>query len=116
MSAKVDWSYLRPGCKTCAKTQDFFTKAGIKIVQEVNAKKTVLQQKEALELARKVDHLYVAKGKSMVHVDLRKEHPDEAALKKLLLGPTGKLRAPTLRFGKMLVLGFNRDMYEQLLG
>ena len=32
-----------------------------------------------------------------------------------LLGRTGKLRAPTLRAGDTLLVGFNADMYEQTL-
>ena len=52
----------------------------------------------------------------MVHIDLKKERPDEEALAKILLGPTGNLRAPTLRLGKTLIVGFDREMYERLLG
>ncbi len=37
-------------------------------------------------------------------------------LKKVMLGPTGNLRAPTLRKGKTLVIGFNEDMYQEIFG
>ena len=37
-------------------------------------------------------------------------------LLKLVLGPTGNLRAPTLRVGKKLVVGFNEEMYEAVFG
>ena len=63
-----------------------------------------------------VDELYVTKGKRFVHVDLGKEKPDSAALLGLLLGPTGNLRAPTLRKGRTLLVGFDEAMYKQLLG
>ena len=33
-----------------------------------------------------------------------------------LLGPTGNLRAPTLRKGKTLVVGFNEEAYRRVLG
>jgi hypothetical protein len=33
-----------------------------------------------------------------------------------LLGPTGNLRAPTLRKGKTLLVGFNEEIYESVLG
>ena len=52
----------------------------------------------------------------MTHVDLRKEEVDDESLKKLMLGPTGNLRAPTLRKGKTLIVGFNEEMYEKLFG
>jgi len=58
----------------------------------------------------------VAKGKRVLHVDLRKARPPEAELLELLLGPTGNLRAPTLRKGRTLIVGFDEKTYEQVLG
>jgi arsenate reductase-like glutaredoxin family protein len=52
----------------------------------------------------------------VVHVDLRKEKPDMETLKKIILGPTGNLRAPTLRKGKTLIIGFNQEMYDSVFG
>jgi hypothetical protein len=49
-------------------------------------------------------------------VDLRKGRPDRAALLALLLGPTGNLRAPTLRMGRTLLVGFDESTYRQVLG
>jgi hypothetical protein len=63
-----------------------------------------------------VDQLYAAKGKRVVHVDLRKGKPDRAVLLGLLLGPTGNLRAPTLRKGRTLLVGFDEATYKQVLG
>lgn len=69
---------------------------------------------EAVALARSAKELYVAKGKKVVHLTLAKDKPDDDELAKLLLGPSGNLRAPTLRKGKTLVVGFNTEMYEEL--
>jgi arsenate reductase-like glutaredoxin family protein len=33
-----------------------------------------------------------------------------------MLGPTGNLRAPTLRRGKTVLVGFNEEVFEQILG
>jgi hypothetical protein len=33
-----------------------------------------------------------------------------------VLGPTGNLRAPALRTGKTLLVGFNEEAYRQILG
>ena len=60
--------------------------------------------------------MYAAKGKKVVHIDLKKEKPDDEILTKMVLGPTGNLRAPTLRKGKTLIVGFNAEMYDELLG
>jgi arsenate reductase-like glutaredoxin family protein len=81
----------------------------------VDARKTTLKEKEAMALVREVDEIYASKGKQVVHLDLKKKKPDAATLKGLLLGPTGKLRAPTLRKGRTLIVGFDDAIYLKLL-
>jgi len=80
----------------------------------LNAKKSTLGRAEALALLAQADHLYAAKGKNVVHVDLRKQKPEDAIA--LMLGPTGNLRAPTLRKGRTLIVGFDEATYRELLG
>ena len=63
-----------------------------------------------------MDELYVAKGKKIVHLDLKRDKPPRAELLGLLLGPTGNLRAPTLRKGRKLIVGFDDATYKRLLG
>ena len=60
--------------------------------------------------------LKVAKGKKLVELDLKKDQPTEEEILKLILGPTGNLRAPTLVVGKSLVVGFNDQMYSDVFG
>ena len=66
-------------------------------------------------LLKGVNTLIVAKGKSVVELDLKHETPDNATLLALLLGPTGNLRAPTARVGKTLLVGFNESAYALLV-
>lgn len=73
-------------------------------------------QKKALELARNVDHIYAGKGKLLTHLDLTATKPSKAQLLAVLLGPTGNLRAPTMRVGRVLLVGFNEEAYEDVLG
>ena len=68
----------------------------------------------ALALLEGVDHLVAAKGTRVVRVDLRTERPARAELLALLLGPSGRLRAPTLRLGRTLVVGFDAGAYATL--
>jgi hypothetical protein len=82
----------------------------------VDAKKQTIKGAQALGVLAGVDEVYVAKGKRVVHVDLRKGKPDSAALLELLLGPTGNLRAPTLRKGRTLLVGFDGPTYAKVLG
>jgi arsenate reductase-like glutaredoxin family protein len=81
----------------------------------VDARKTTLKEKDALELVRDLDEIYASKGKQVVHLDLKKEKPDKATLLALLLGPTGNLRAPTLRKGRTLLVGFDEASYAKVL-
>lgn len=82
----------------------------------MNARKTTLQRDDALALVKKVNQLYVAKGKKVVHFDLKKDRPSDDELAKVLLGPTGNLRAPAVRKGKTLVVGFNEETYSKVFG
>ena len=84
--------------------------------EEVNAKKTTLKRDDALALVKKVSKIYVAKGKKVVYFDLKKEKPSDDELAKVLLGPTGNLRAPALRRGKTLVVGFDEETYKKVFG
>lgn len=59
--------------------------------------------------------MIVAKGKNVVRFDMKKDAPDDETLLTHLLGPTGNLRAPTLRVGKALLVGFNEDVYGDAL-
>ena len=51
----------------------------------------------------------------MLQVNLKKDRPDDETLTKLVLGPTGNLRAPTLRAGKTLLVGFHEETYQEVL-
>ena len=83
--------------------------------EQADAKKATIKGAAALGVLDGVDELYVAKGKKVEHVDLRKAKLDRATLLGFLLGPTGNLRAPTLRKGKTLIVGFDEGTYEKLL-
>ena len=82
---------------------------------EVNAKKATIKKDAALALLADVDEVYATRGKQVVHLDLQKDRPDTATLTSLLIGPTGNLRAPTLRRGRTLVVGFDEATYERVI-
>ena len=81
---------------------------------QVDARKIRLKEKEALAMLADVDKIYSAKGKQVAHIDLRKGKLGNEALLPLLLGPKGNLRAPTLRVGRALLVGFDQATYEKL--
>ncbi len=101
---------------SCKRAQEFLAEAGYQIKEEIDARKTKFGAEKAVELAEQASQVYVCKGKRVNHFSMKKDSPDEATLTKLMLGPTGNLRAPTLRKGKTLVVGFNAETYQALFG
>lgn len=99
---------------TCGRTQEFLAEKKVETSELVDAKKTKLTLKDGLALLDGVDELYAAKGKKVERVDLRQGRPDKATLEKLMLGPTGNLRAPTFKVGRTLVIGFDEGTYRKL--
>ena len=73
------------------------------------------QQAKALSLLGAASDLWAARGKKVVKVNLKKDGLSDEELLKLVLGPTGNLRAPTLCVGKKVLVGFNEEMYEAVL-
>jgi hypothetical protein len=72
-----------------------------------------LGEKDAAEIARAASRLIVAKGKKVSEFK-----PGGKAGKEVvaaMLGPTGNLRAPTLRSGKTVLVGFNEEIYTEIL-
>lgn len=116
MAKKVDWSYHRNGCNTCLKTAAYLEEHKVSIETQVNAKKTILADEDAIKLLGEVDELYATKGTKVVHVNLKKERPDDETLLSLVIGPSGKLRAPTLKKGRTLIVGFDQATYEHVFG
>ena len=75
-----------------------------------------MTKREALSLARKADEIWASKGSKLVHIDLRESDPSDEEILAVVLGPSGNLRAPTLRVGKTLLVGFQESIYEKVLG
>ena len=57
----------------------------------------------------------MAKGKKVSDFDLAKEPLTASELAAVVLGPTGNLRAPTLRRGKTWIVGFSDELYASQL-
>lgn len=113
---KVDWMYHRPGCKTCAKTQAFFEENDVRVSSQVTTKEKTLKAEDALKLASQVDKLYATRGTKLHRLDLKADRPADDELTKLMLGPTGNLRAPVFRKGRSLMVGFHPEAYREIFG
>lgn len=99
---------------TCKKTQEFLAKTGAETKTLVNATKTHLVLKDARELLKGVDEILSSRGNKVERL-LMKDKPGDALLERALIGPTGRLRAPTARIGKRLLVGFDEATYRATL-
>jgi arsenate reductase-like glutaredoxin family protein len=81
----------------------------------VDAKRTRLGLKDAMGMLKGVDVLIAARGKKVERLDLEAGRPDKATVERLMLGPTGNMRAPTLRVGRTLIVGFDEETYRRVL-
>ncbi|QDV06060.1 hypothetical protein Poly30_15640 [Planctomycetes bacterium Poly30] len=56
-----------------------------------------------------------AKGKKVTVIQMNKDENAAELLEANALGPTGNLRAPTIRIGKRWLIGFNEDEYGKAI-
>ena len=79
----------------------------------VSSRKEPQDAEEALRTARRHARLVSYRGTSVREIDMRKGPAREEVLA-LLLGPSGKLRAPAYSAGDTLHVGFPREGGPQL--
>ena len=85
----------------------------IDVKEQIPASKK-LQAKDAKALLQGASKLIVAKGKKVS--EFKGGKPADAEAVKAMLGPTGNMRAPTIRVGKTLLVGFNDEVFSDLFG
>lgn len=85
----------------------------IVIKEEVPASRK-LSEADARAIAKESSKVLVAKGKKLDSFDMKSATLEDVVEK--MLGPTGNLRAPTMRVGKTTVVGFNEEMFDSVLG
>ena len=83
--------------------------SGFEVREERNSRKEPLSDKEARQLVAQVSKVIVAKGKKF------EEIPAAKAKIANLKGPSGNYRAPMLRKGKTLLVGFHGETLESLV-
>ena len=69
----------------------------------------------ALALLEDATELFVAQGQRILRFDLVAQRPADAELLSLLLGRSGKLRAPAFRCGTRLIVGYNQALLPMAL-
>jgi len=80
-----------------------------------NARQAVYTEKDFNTIFKSIELVIAAKGKKVEQFDVKKKNYDKTLLKKMVLGPTGNFRAPAIKKGKKLFVGFNEESYKQNL-
>ena len=71
--------------------------------------------KESPRAAGSAATVIASKGNSVVRISMRRGQPDDDTLLTHMLGRTGNLRAPMIRVGNTLLVGFNEEVYAEAL-
>jgi len=111
---KIEWFYCRGGWQSCNKTREFLAKFKIETPIIEDARKNILKESDAKKLIGSAKSLYLLRGKTSLHFNLEKEKPDKAVMEKMILGRTGNLRAPAIKYGQNLIIGFNENTYRKI--
>jgi arsenate reductase-like glutaredoxin family protein len=90
--------------------------AGVTAREVVDARKVKISKRDTVAILRKTSRIVAIKGKKVVEYNLKKEPPNEKELLENIMGPTGNLRAPAIRSGKTLVVGFDEQTWKKTLG
>ncbi len=73
-----------------------------------------MDRAKALALARSVDRVITGRGANVVTIEVKGRTPPDDELAAALLGPTGNLKAPTLKVGRTLLVGFNASAWRSV--
>jgi hypothetical protein len=80
-----------------------------------NARKVSFGFSDLTSIIGDATTVYATRGKRVVTIDLKEEPLTAEIVRKSLLGPTGNLRAPAILSGNTFIVGFNEELFEQLL-
>jgi arsenate reductase-like glutaredoxin family protein len=100
---------------TCKKAQEFLAQKDCTAKTQVNARKEPIDRDGTLELMQTVSRVVAVKGKKVLQFSLKKDQAPSDDLLSAVIGPSGNLRAPAIRKGKTLVVGFHPDAYAEVM-
>ena len=80
-----------------------------------NASRDPLVGEAALGALEGITRLRIARGKKIIDVQLAMDQPTDEELLSLLLGRSGKLRAPAIKVGTEMFVGYNYELLSLAL-
>ena len=90
-------------------------KRGVTVREQVDARKVKVGKPQIAQILRGTHQILAVKGAALVEFNLRQDPPVEKLLYESLIGPTGSLRAPAIRVGRTLVVGFSEEAWGRVL-
>jgi len=112
MSKVIDWYYHRRSCDTCKRSQSFLQDGDYTIRDTTDAKQK-FDRDETIKILREVSQVTLTRGTKVLGFDMAEPGQRDEALN-LALGRAGTLRAPALRVGKHLYVGFPKGGFSGL--
>ena len=100
---------------TCKKAQEFLAQNDCTVKTQVNARKEPIDRDAAVQLIQTASRVIAIKGKKVLDFSLKKSQTPGDDLVAAVIGPSGNLRAPAIRKGKTLIVGFHPDAYGELV-
>ena len=88
----------------------------VTVRETVDARKERFSEADLASFFKGAKKIVASKGKRQVVFNLAREKPDPAELAKAVLGPSGNLRAPTLKVGTTYLVGFGEEAFSDLFG
>ncbi len=85
----------------------------MKIAEAADARQEKFTAERAWDLLKDAESIAVAKGKKVIKFQ---SPADRDAVLQQVMGPSGNLRAPTLKIGEQFVVGFNGELYQEVFG
>jgi arsenate reductase-like glutaredoxin family protein len=91
------------------RTREVFERNKAVVTAERSARKEPFSDKEVRDLLKTVNTVVIAKGKKSTRFEAKKVKAAD------LKGPTGNYRAPIVKKGQTLVVGFSPDTLDEIL-
>lgn len=79
----------------------------------VDARATRIDTEQAWDLLKEAVSITTVKGKKVQHWNPQSD--DKTTILQQVIGPSGNLRAPTLRVRETFIVGFNAELYDTWL-
>ncbi len=91
-----------------------FDKQKVTITETSDARKKKIADNDAWNLLQNADELIIGRGKKFTVFNPAND--DREIILKQALGRTGNLRAPALKIGSRLIIGYSDEMYSTYIG